>query len=140
MFTYWPETIQAGESNALISQVDYYASLGSLLNIKLEEKEAIDSKNVKDALLKANAEARTILLEESLTLTLRSKQWKYIAPYNKKDRPKWLSNKKIEMGLSNKPQLFNLSNDLGEQNNVAENNKELVKEMQSKIDSIVKVK
>ncbi len=36
--------------------------------------------------------------------------------------------------------VFKFSNDLGEQNNVAENNKELVKEMQSKIDSIVKVK
>lgn len=139
MITYWPETIQPGESDALISQTDYYASFGNFLNIKLEGKEALDSENVMKALLDANAKARSVLLEESFTLSLRTEQWKYISPI-KKERPNWLSNKNIEMGLSVKPQLYNLSNDLGEQINVAEDKKEIVKEMQSKIDSIVKVK
>jgi len=139
MITYWPGTIEPGESDALISQIDYYASLGSLVNHKMAPKEAIDSKNIKDALLNANADARTDMLEEAFSLSLRSKNYKYIAPFAAKNFPAWLKNKKIEDGLSKKPQLYDLSKDIGEQNNIAENNTELVEKMQSKIDSIIAI-
>lgn len=139
MISYWPGTIKPGESNALLSQIDYYASLGNLVNQKLAPKEAIDSKNIKNALLKAKSKGRNIMLEEGFTLSLRNNNYKYIAPLEAKKFPKWLKNKKVEGGFSNKPQLFNLSKDIGEQDNIAKDNKDLVETMQSKIDSIVAI-
>lgn len=140
MITHWPNNIKQGESDALISHIDFYASLASLLNIELESKEAIDSENTINALLNADSEARSLLLEESFTLSLRTKEWKYTAPLSKKNTPAWLSNKKIEMGLSPKPQLYNISNDIKEQHNVVSDNKMLGNRMQARIDSIIKIK
>jgi arylsulfatase A-like enzyme len=139
MVTYWPGTIKPGESNALVSQIDYYASIGKLLNQKLEFNEAVDSQPILASLLNSNAKARDILLEESYTLSLRNGSYKYIAPIASKKFPKWLSDKKIEGGFSSQPQLFDLSKDIGEQNNIAASHKELVYKLQSKIDSIVKI-
>jgi arylsulfatase A-like enzyme len=139
MITYWPGTIKPGKSDALISQIDYYASLGKLLNQKLELEEAVDSQQVLASLLNSNEEARDLLLEESYTLSLRSGDYKYIAPIAAKKFPKWLSGKKIEGGFSSKPQLFDLSKDMGERTNIAASHKDLVNKLQSKIDSIVKI-
>ena len=138
MITYWPETIKPGESDALISQTDYYASFASLLNISLDKKEAVDSQNVLNALLNYNSDARQVMLEESLTLSLRYRNWKYIMPFRNKPIPNWFSNKKIETGFDKTPQLYNLNVDINEQLNVASKNKDLTDMMQSKIDSIVK--
>ena len=138
MITYCPETIKPGESDALISQTDYYASFASLLNISLDKKEAVDSQNVLNALLNYNSDARQVMLEESLTLSLRYRNWKYIMPFRNKPIPNWFSNKKIETGFDKTPQLYNLNVDINEQLNVASKNKDLTDMMQSKIDSIVK--
>lgn len=137
MITYWPGTIKKGESNALISQIDYYASLSSLVAQKTNENAAIDSKNVKDALLNSESEARKMMLEESFTLSIRNKNYKYIAPISNKKFPTWIVNKKVEGGFSDKPQLYDLSKDLGEQINIASKNEDLVTKMQAQIDSIV---
>jgi arylsulfatase A len=140
MITYWPGKITPGKSKALISQTDYYASLASMVDVKLEKNEAIDSQNVSEALLNKDAEARDVMLEESFTLSLRKGNWKYIHPIGKKKFPKWLNNKKIETGFSEEPQLFDLSKDPGEQKNIASANMEIVKELKSKVDSIVNIK
>jgi arylsulfatase A-like enzyme len=139
MITYWPENILPGESDALISQVDFYASLGGIVGQNLAAEEAIDSKDVKAALLNANAPARKIMLEEAFSLSLRTNQYKYIAPLMAQKFPAWLKDKKIEGGFSKEPQLYDLYKDLGEQNNIAANNKDLVGLMQSKVDSIVAI-
>jgi arylsulfatase A len=139
MITYWPGTIKKGESNALISQIDYYASLSSLVSEKIDDNVAIDSKNVKDALLNSDSEAREMMLEESFTLSIRNKNYKYIAPISNKNFPKWIVNKKVEGGFSEKPQLYDLSKDLGEQTNIASKNEALVTKMQAQIDSIVTI-
>ncbi|QTD37358.1 arylsulfatase [Polaribacter batillariae] len=139
MITYWPEKIKKGESKALISQVDYYASLASLINKKLGKKEAIDSKNLEETLLNANTKGRKLMLEESFTLSLRNKNYKYITPIKNRKANKWIYGKKIESGASNEPQLYDLSKDIGEEVNIAKENKKLTKKMQSQIDSIVAI-
>jgi len=140
MITYWPTRIKPGESDALLCQLDYYASLSDYLNIPLEEDEAIDSQNAMKALLDADEDARGILLEESFTLSLRDGNYKYIKPLGDKKLPEWLKNKKIESGFKQEPQLYNLASDEGEQHNIASQNEALVKEMEQKIDSIVNLK
>jgi len=69
-----------------------------------------------EALLGKTKVGRKFLIEESATLSLRMHHWKYIQksdykyPYNEI--------KKIEMGIT-VPQLYNLTNDISEQKNVA---------------------
>ncbi len=139
MITYWPSKIQPGKSDALICQIDYYASIANYLNIQLQSNEAIDSQNTFDAMLNSSSKARDILLEESFTLSLRDGAYKYISPIGDKVLPEWLKNKKIESGFENFPQLYDLSKDISEQNNLADQNKDLAKEMKKKLDSIVNI-
>ena len=140
MIVYWPNTIKPGVSNSLVSQIDYYKSLASLLEINVAKNVAIDSKNILPALLNANEKAREILLEESFTLSLRKNNYKYIAPIPEKKFPAWIKNKHIEGGFSSNPQLYNLSTDPKEENDIAFKKDSLVNLLQSKIDSIVALK
>ena len=78
------------------------------------------------------------MLEEAFTLALRKNDWKYIAP-QKKSTPDWLKNKKIETGLTNVPQLYNVSNDPHETNNLAGQYPELVKQLNAGLNRIKKV-
>jgi len=134
--TYPNKITQKGDSDALISHIDFYRSLASLVGITLPKGEAIDSKNLLPALFDANQDGREIMLEESFTLAIREGQWKYIAPFSG-TTPTWLANKDIENGLMTKPQLFNLNKDITEQVNLAQQHPELVNKLQAKIDAIV---
>lgn len=136
MITYWPGNIQPGESDALISQVDYYASLAALTKRDLAADEAIDSQNLLNTLTSSDADGRTLMIEEAYTLSLRKNSWKYIAPFEGEELPGWMANKQVESGLSFEPQLYNLSEDLGEQNDVAEQYPELVEELQNQLEVI----
>lgn len=139
MISYWPGTIAPGESAALMSQIDYYASLSAMLNISLDKNEAIDSKNMLKPLLDANEKGRDVLLEEAFSFSLRNNNLKYIAPKTKKWVPAWLDNKKIETGASKKPQLYDLHKDQGEQVNIAKQHPKIVEKMQTQLDSILSI-
>ncbi|WP_353372094.1 arylsulfatase [Aliiglaciecola sp. NS0011-25] len=134
--TYPNKITQKGDSDALISHIDFYRSLASLVDIKLDKNEAIDSKNLLPALLDASQDGRQYMLEESFTLAIRDGHWKYIAPFSG-TTPTWLANKVIENGLMAKPQLFNLKNDIKEKVNLVEKHPEIAKKLQAKIDAIV---
>ncbi|WOH39584.1 arylsulfatase [Thalassotalea fonticola] len=135
--TYPNKISNQGDSDALISHIDFYRSLAELVGVNLENSEAIDSENVLPALLDASKPGREEMLEESFTLALRAGQWKYIAPFSG-STPDWLANKDIEHGLLTEPQLYDLSIDLSEQVNMAEHHPEIVQELQARIDAIVK--
>jgi len=134
--TYWPGKIKAAESKALFSQIDLYASIASLVGENLTDQEAVDSKNVLDALLGDKKTAREFMLEEAFSLSIRKNNWKYIEAFSGEMVPDWLANKDIETGLMFEPQLFDLSKDIGEQNNLIEQYPEIAKELQEKITSI----
>lgn len=140
MIVYWPGKTIHTRSNALISQVDIYASLASLVEQPLAEKEAIDSLNLMDAFLGKTQFARSDLLEEAIgTIALRENNWKYILPLNSdKELPNWLDNKDIEMGFEVKPQLFDLTDDIGEQIDRAPEYPELIKRMDQKVQQLIK--
>ncbi len=139
MITYWPGRIKPGESSALMTQVDFFASLAALVEVDDIENYNLDSENEMDALLDADAKGREYMLEESYTLSIRHNNWKFIAPFSKeKPLPQWIKDTKgIEGGFQLEPQLYDLSNDPGERNNVAEEQKELVTKYQEKINTIV---
>jgi arylsulfatase A-like enzyme len=132
---YWPGTIQPGISNALMSQVDWMASLATLTGQPLTGNAGPDSRNVLPILLGATDHGLEHMLEESFTLSIRYGNWKYIAP-QEKGTPDWLKNKKIESGLEQQPQLYDLENDPGEKNNVAGAHAELVQQLQAALKNI----
>ena len=136
---YWPGTIKPGVSNALWSQVDLYASIASLIGYEVKDGEAVDSENILPVLLGKSQKGREIMLEEAYTYGLRIGNWKYIEPTEESHA--WIKeNKNIEGGLSTEPQLYNLSADIGEQYNLAEEELEKVQEMQQTLKEIMNEK
>jgi arylsulfatase A-like enzyme len=133
---HYPAKVKSGTSNALMSQVDIYASLASLVNVELGQTEAIDSYNYLSAWTDASKSARTELIEESYTLSLRTGKWKYIAPSDNTND--WIKNtKNIEAGLLPQPQLFNIEKDPSESNNLADTMSKDVQMYQKRLDTLV---
>ncbi len=135
MIVHYPAKIAPGVSDALISHIDFYASIAALLGVTLDANEAPDSKNLLPALLDARQAGSEEMIEEAFTIGLRSKNWKYVAPTTG-TIPKWMANKKVNTGLKNYPQLFDLNTDVKEAVNVAEQHPELVAQFQQRIDAI----
>jgi arylsulfatase A len=132
---HYPNRIKPGVSDELVSQIDVYASVASLINQPLAEDEAIDSHDFLAAWLDAKATGRKELIEEAYTLSLREGDWKYIEPTTAK--ADWVGqDKNIEAGLSAMPQLFNLANDKGETTNLATQEPQRVKAMQARLDTL----
>lgn len=133
----WPGNARKGSSNALISQIDLYATLAAMLDIELEENEAIDSLDQRGAYFGGDEIGRTFMIEESVVgISLRMGPWKYIEPIDieRIDRTEWVAvDKDIEGGSSLEPQLYNLESDPSEQNNIALENPEIVSEMKSEL-------
>lgn len=135
---YWPGTIRPGISTALLSQMDFLSSLVALAGQPLPADAAPDSENSLPVLLGQSQTGRDYMLEEAFTLALRKGDWKYIAP-QEKSTPDWLKNKKIETGLMNVPQLYNVKKDPHEENNVANQYPELVKQLNAALNRIKRV-
>lgn len=135
---YWPKEIKAGESDALVSQVDIFASLAKLVGMELPSEVAIDSEDMLKEFLGKSKNGRDFMVEESYTLALRKNNWKYIKPIPAdKSFPAWLSNKGVETGFTHEPQLYNLEMDINESVNVANDYSDLVLEMEAELESII---
>ncbi|MCK5464647.1 MAG: arylsulfatase, partial [Bacteroidales bacterium] len=73
------------------------------------------------------------------TFALRQGDWKYIQPLpDGKQVPGWFRNKDIESGLSSEAQLYDLSNDLGELDNIAGSHPLKVEELNDILEEIMK--
>lgn len=114
-------------SDALIGQFDLLATISQMLGQQIP-KEAIDSQPLEATLLGKINIGRSHIVEHAGTLALLKGNWKYIAP-NK--GPAKSSSTDTELGNLEKPQLYDLSNDLGEKNNVAQKHPEIVKELEA---------
>lgn len=132
----WPGGVQPGVSDALVSQVDLFASLAKLAGCEPLATDYSDSEDQLDAWLGKSATGRTYLVEEAFTMGLRFGNWKYIKP-GKGAEPVWLAKKFIEPGFATEPQLYNLETDPGERINVAAENPELVEKLQQELESII---
>lgn len=109
---WWPEVVQPGTSDAMVSQVDLFASFASLLEINLGKKDAVDSRDLLATFLGQGGEGLDYMIEESLDLALRYGDWKYVETTRVKDE----TGKRTPLPES----LFNLSEDPEERNNVIE--------------------
>lgn len=128
----WPAVVKGGQtSSALMSQIDWMASLGSLIGARMPKDSAPDSQNRLGNLLGTDSEDRPYVLEFAYNhlLSVRTKEWKYIEPG---DGPKVLTwAPKAETGTDPMPQLYNIKGDGQETVNVASENPQTVFEMQN---------
>lgn len=126
----WPKEIhKAAVSDALVSQIDWFASFASLLQVRLPKRAAIDSRNHLDTWLGKDNADRPWVIEQALNhaLSVRTKEWKYIEPSRGEAI---MERESVETGYLMKPQLYHVASDY-EQKNVAKENPEIVYELQS---------
>ena len=127
----WPQKIKkTGDSDVLMSQIDWLASLGALVNARLPKGSAPDSYDRLGNLIGTDKTDRPWIVEQSMnhTLSVRTKDWKYIEPND--DPTTFMKAEKIETGNLNVPQLYEMEK-VNEQENVAEKYPKKVFELQT---------
>ena len=109
-------------SSALVSQIDFVASFADLLGIELKEGEARDSRSSLSAFLGESEMGVPFTLEEAgWQVAIRSGDWKFIPGQKKKGS-----------------QLYDLSKDRGEQNNVREEHLEVARRLAAQLSALRK--
>ncbi len=129
----WPGKVKRGVSNALVSQIDFLASFAAFTKQALADAEAPDSQNVLSAFLGKSNLGRANFVEQASALSLRVGQWKYIEPNR---GPKVSAYTNVEMGTDPEGQLYDLTIDLGETRNLAQQYPDKVKEMSALLQKI----
>jgi arylsulfatase A-like enzyme len=130
MIVRWPGRVKPGVSDALVDQVDFLASFAALTGQALARDDAPDSFDVRGALLGTSATGRDALVEQGGALSLIAGRWKLISP---REGPKVHHETAIELGNDPQPQLYDLSVDLGERQNVAAEHPEVVRELSARM-------
>ena len=129
MIISWPGTIAPAVSDAANSQVDFLASLATLVG---QPVPAGDSRNAMDVLLGKSKVGRSAVVEEGISgVALRSGDWKFIPPH--KGQAMF---KDMRSGNSPKPQLYHLAEDPTESKNLAVENPGKLKELSAMLDEI----
>ena len=127
----WPKAVKAtGESDVLMSQIDWMASLGSLIGARLPKGSAPDSYDRLGNLLGTDTTDRPWVVEQSSNhvLSIRTKEWKFIEANDGSKMITW--GPKIETGNNKTPQLYKMDN-LFEKDDVASQHPETVFDMQT---------
>ena len=134
---HWPAHVNGGKvSDALISQIDAVASLAALAGTTLPDSAAPDSRNALATWLGDSQRSRdyAIKMASNHNLVLRTDRWKYIPPCKGSAMITW--GPKIETGNADTPQLYEMTDELGERHNVANSHARLVKKFDSWIEDI----
>jgi arylsulfatase A len=131
MLISWPETIKPKVSSAMLSQIDLLASFSKMLKIDSLSRGKTDSEDMLDVMLGNTNKGRSTLIEQGLkNLAIIHDNWKYIAP-NEGPAVEEFTN--IELGNTLQPQLYDLANDIGETNNLADKYPQKVKELEAEL-------
>lgn len=114
----WPKGIKPRKQQAPFSMIDVYASFATLLNHPLSSGIAPDSRDQLSNFLGKDNAGCNYIVQQNLnnTLSIIQGEWKYIEPSDKPAMEYWT---KTELGNNPKPQLYNLSVDPSEINDVA---------------------
>ena len=124
----WPMKVPVGKSNALISQIDFLATMSQMLGSTFDVNSAKDSKANLNAWFGKDKIGREYIIEQAGTLAIKKGDWKFIksgkgARFNPQVN--------IELGNDSEDQLYNLKTDPNEKNNVSTAQKEKLTELKS---------
>lgn len=131
MCFYWKGKITPAVSEELVSQMDYFASLGKLIGADVPE--GLDSQNLLDAFLGKGKGRDNMILEAKSRLAFRTGDYAMIPPYKGSSYRK---NKKVELGNTKKYQLYNLKEDRGQTNDLASSQPELLEQIKKEFHAI----
>ncbi len=124
----WPGKIQPGKSDALVNQIDFMASFATMLGIKLDDNQGIDSRDIFSTLVgKDNQGLEYSITEAHSKVAIRKGTWKFIKTLSKQ------KDKKQNQGAN----LFNLANDIEEKKNLLKDQPEIATELENLLDSII---
>lgn len=122
-------SVKADESSsALVSQVDFLATMAGLTNQKYDLASASDSQNQLKTWLGSDTNGRSHVIEQSGTLSIVQGNWKYIKP-NK--GPAYNFQVDIEYGNDEAEQLYDLIRDPFERYNLAASSPAKLSELKS---------
>lgn len=123
-FTYWKGKISPGVSDAMVSQLDLFSSIAALVD---SDERTNDSQELLELFLGKSQEGREHMIIEATSRTaFRKGDWAMIPPYKGPAINKQVN---IELANSDEYLLYNLKEDLGQQNNLAKSNPEKLQEM-----------
>lgn len=136
MIVSWKENIKKQTSTALISQVDFIASISQLLRVPFDQKQALDAQQQWHAWIGKTSKGRSQVVQEAIqnTLSIIEGEYKYIEPSKSSMKVAWQTG--IETGFSNKPQLYNLKNDPSEKINIAQQKDKITNLLAKKLEAI----
>lgn len=137
MLAIWPGRIQPGVSHALFSQIDLYSTLATLAGGRVSPGAAPDSRNALPALLGTDTVGRPHVVLNALpvqSMALRQGSWKYIRPTAGQQKKEEVN---IETGLATEAQLYHLSTDPGEANNLATQYPQKVADLEALLQHII---
>lgn len=121
---YWKGQIAPKVSDALVCQMDLYSSLAKLIG---SDARGEDSQDILDALTgKSDIGRQDLILEATSRTAYRNGDWAMIPTFK---GPAINTKVNTELGNTKEFQLYNLKEDIGQQNNLAEENPEKLKEM-----------
>ena len=131
----WPGTIKPGESDAIVSQVDFLASFAALAGVQSGVGTGADSVDLHRSLVGAEADGRPVVVFEGIgsKQVLREGDWVLIPPY--KGAFEW-KHKGVELGNMKRPQLYHLADDPEQARNLAAENPSRVQRMTRMLESI----
>ena len=127
----WPGRIKPGTSDELVGLVDILATCAALIGRPLPAEAGPDSFNLLPILLgeKRNKPVRDHLIEHSGRMGVRQGTWKLVTPPRARNVAKG--------GQTNAaPELYNLADDIGETNNLAQQNPEKAKELMALLERL----
>jgi arylsulfatase A-like enzyme len=128
----WPGRVKPGTSKALVSQIDFLASLAALVGSPDHIAADVDSRNHLPALLGDDPVGRETLIEHAGGLAVRYGKWKFIPASN---GPRKNAPTNSELGNAPEPQLYDLDADPGETRNAAADHPEIVDQLRKEIES-----
>lgn len=132
LIVYWKGRVMPDVSHELVTQLDFFASIGRLTGGEVPE--GLDSRDNLEAFLGRDVSAReAMVLEAQGKLAYRSGRYAMIPPYN---GPK-TNITKNELGNMREWGLFDLENDRFQENNIAGSCPEVLQKMKSEFLNIV---
>ena len=115
---YWPKKSKPLVSNAIVSQLDLYATIADIIDIPIPENAGQDGVSVLDALIGESEVGRSYVVQEApYGLAIRFENFKFIPPGIIRERVgigRWKQTNVPKPGF-----LFDLSNDINEDTNLS---------------------
>jgi len=136
----WPQHVKAGSvSNALVSQIDFMATLAEILNIELPQDQALDSFSFNPVLTGKMDTVRDTLIHNTHrnVYAIRHQQWNLV---NTKPSINSVVARKFNYSIdkSNKVSLFDMAQSISQKDNLAKQHPEKVEELRKLITDIRK--